>query len=334
MLTLHYEARFGLARGAVYKDGLPHLYMEGYAHDPSLAVLGTRSVARLKTTAGGVHFVTLADGGDDAVLDAPQSVRLDDGLAVEIEIVAEARLDKRARARFLSIGHGDLRRLSPVTSLKDRLLGRAHAIFGDMGLVEGADRDALERAFEQACHPSGPLAGGGDLSVDLTRGLIACDVDAGGDHGVLTPRAFARRCNERAVADLPRRLRLSGLAGLVVVDLIGQRHDGERLRHLLLDGFGNEADRIIVAPIGKFGTVEFVRPWGACPACDFTPMAMAVSLIWQALGLSEADRGRPIALGARDDTIAILRPLLAGALDPLAPMLRLEASPVIRAAYA
>ncbi len=63
-------------------------------------------------------------------------------------------------------------------------------------------------------------------------------------------------------------------------------------------------------------------------------MAMAVSLIWQALGLSEADRGRPIALGARDDTIAILRPLLAGALDPLAPMLRLEASPVIRAAYA
>ena len=62
MLTLHHEARFGLARGAVYKDGLPHLYLEGYKHDPSLGILGTCSVARLKTTAGGVVFVTLADG--------------------------------------------------------------------------------------------------------------------------------------------------------------------------------------------------------------------------------------------------------------------------------
>lgn len=333
MLTLYYEARLGLARGAIYKDGLPHLYLDGYEYDPSPAVLGTRSVARVTGTAGGVRFLALADG-TEAVLDAPDGMKLNDGQAVEVEVIAEARRDKRARARFVAVAQGEPRRLSPVMTLRDRLLARAGAVFGEVAMDEDADRDALDQAFEQACSPSGALPGGGDLSIEATRGLIACDVDAGGDHGVQAPRAFAKACNERALADLPRRLRLSGLAGLVVVDLIGQRHDGETLRRRLLNGFGGEAGSIIVAPIGRFGTLEFTRPWGACPVSPASPMATAISLLWQALRLSEADRGRPIVLGAREDVITILRPLLAGALDPLAPMLRLETSPVARVAYA
>ncbi len=333
MLTLHYEARFGLARGAVYTDGLPHLYIQGHEHDPSPGVLGTRSVARLSGTAGGVRFLALADG-TEAVLDAPQEMKLNDGQAVEVEVVAEARDGKRTRARFVALAQGEPRRLSPMLSLKDRLLARARAVFGEVAVAEDQDRDALDEAFEQACRPSGPLAGGGDLSVEATRGLIACDVDAGGDQGVQTPHAFARACNERAVADLPRRLRLSGLAGLVVVDLIGQRHDGETLRRRLLEAFGGEAADIIVAPIGRFGTLEFTRPWRACPASPATPMAAAISLVWQAMRLSDADRGRPIVLEGRDEAVAILRPLLTGALDPLAPMLRLETSRITRAAYA
>ena len=326
MIALHYESRFGLARGAVYRDGRPQLYLEGYETDPSLGLLGVRSVARLKSRSGGVHFLALVDGGE-AVLDGPQEVlgKLTDGQAIEVEIIAEARRDKLARGKFIAVATGEPRRLAPASSLRERLIVQAMACFGEAPVAGPPDIEALDTARDGALNPSGALTGGGDLSVEVTRGLIACDVDtAGGEGSVRTPRAFAKACNERAAADLPRRLRLAGLGGLVVVDLIGSRHDGERLRQILLEGFGAEAQRIVVAPIGKFGTLEFTRPWGTCPLYDVTPMAQAVDLIWRAIGLSAQDRGRPVTLRATDAVIAILRPLLTASLDPLAPMLRLE----------
>ena len=332
MLTLHYEARFGLARGAVYKDGLPHLYLEGYEHDPSLRVLGTRSVARLTATASGVRFLTLADG-TDAVLDAPQGVKLDDGMAVEIDIIAEARpvSDKLARARFLVVAEGEPRRLSPILSLKDRLLARVAAIFGDQPVEEDADREALADASEQAENPSGRLPNGGQLWVEPTRGLIACDVDAAEATGQNPTRA----CNELAVKDLPRRLRLSGLGGLVVVDLIGRRHDGDRLRHILTGALEGEAGQVVVAPVGRFGTLEFTRPWGAVPPHPlFNPLRSAIYILWQAIALSEQDRGRTVVIRTFQIVADILRPLIATSLDPLAPMLRLEVGTIHKADYA
>ncbi len=336
MIALHYEARFGLARGAVYKDGRPHLYLEGYESDSSLAVLGTRSVARLKSRAGGVTFLALADN-DEAILDTPQGVQLNDGAAVEIEIIAEARptSNKLARARFIALASGDLRRLSPPLSLKDRLLARARGIFGDAPIEEIPDRDAIDEAYEQAANPSGPLSNGGQLWIEATRALIACDVDAA-EAGNLNPgRTFARACNELAVSDLPRRLRLANLGGMVVLDLIGKRHDGERLRTLLLDAFAGEVAQVIVAPVGKFGTLEFVRPWGAAPARDlFPPMRGAIYIMWQAIALSESDRGHAIVIRTSQAVVDMLKPLIAASRDPLAPMVRLEISTVHEAVYA
>ncbi len=75
-----------------------------------------------------------------------------------------------------------------------------------------------------------------------------------------------RACNELAASDLPRRLRLANFGGLVVVDLIGKRHDGERLRQLLLATLAGEAAQAIIAPIGKFGTPG-IRGHGAPNRC-------------------------------------------------------------------
>ncbi len=330
MITLHYESRFGLARGAVYMDGLPHLYAEGLEYDPSIAVLGTRSVARLKARAGGVLFLALA-GGEDAVLEGPQSAldKLAEGAAVEVEIIAEQRSsEKLARARFVDMSDGEPRRLSPVIGLKDRLLARVRCIFGEAPVAIAGDRDAIVDARDQAFDPSGSLPNGGFLSIESTRALIACDVDSAQSENSFasTPKSLAKACNELAVSDLPRRLRLSGHAGLVVVDLIGKRHDFERLKGLLLGGFGQEPG-VIVAPIGKFGTLEFVRPWSACPLkSDFQKTGDALYWLFKAIELSEQDRSRVIVMRVRDRDIKILKPLIAGALDPLAPMLRLEAT--------
>jgi len=327
MITLHAWARFGLARAAVYWQGKPHLYAEGYEYDPSLTLLGARSVARLTAKRGGMAFLSLA-GGEEAVLEVPQEAlhTLHEGAAVEIEIMAEARGDKLARGRFIAIAEGEPRRLSEVVSLKNRLLARARLFLGEQPVTESDDPGALDDARDEAVNPTGPLAGGGFLSVEPTRALIACDVDtSSGGEG----RTFAKLCNEQAVSDLPRRLRLSCLAGLIVVDLIGKRHDAVRLTALLKAGFGQEAAQIITTPIGRFGTLEFVRPWGARPARDgLSPVRDSLYMLQQAIAAAGHNPGRAVVIRARQAVIDVLRPLLAGSLDPLTPMLRLEAAPV------
>ncbi|MGZ3298272.1 MAG: ribonuclease E/G, partial [Asticcacaulis sp.] len=123
------------------------------------------------------------------------------------------------------------------------------------------------------------------------------------------------------------RLRLSGLAGLVVVDLIGRKHDAERLRAILTSAFAPET--VIAGPIGKFGTLEFVRPWGACPAVDL-PAALQVSdrLLREAARLAAHRPGRSLTLRATPDVLDIIRPLLKGSLDPLSALIRLESGPL------
>lgn len=327
MITLHYDSRFGLARGAVCIDGQPHLYAEGYEFNQSLTMVNVQSVARLKSKAGGVAFLTLADGAE-AVLDVPQEAfaKLVEGAALEIEIIAEPRQEKLARARLIASATGELRRISPVQSLKDRLL--AQVSDGDDIVESTLDLDALDGAEDAALNPSAPLSEGGYLSIERTRALIACDIDSAGGEGNATPKAFAKACNERAVSDIGRRLRLSGLAGLIVIDLIGKRHDADRLRHLLQAGFGSEADKLIIGPIGKFGTLEFVRPWGATPLMDMarSPVRAAHLLLRNAVKRAEGEPGRLLTLRAPAGTLDIIRPLLAASHDPLSAIIRLEAA--------
>ncbi len=330
-MILHYQSRFGLARGAVYYKDKPHLYAEGYEYDPSAGVLGTRSVARLRAKSGGMAFLKLFDG-TDAVLDASQEIadKLTEGAAVEIEIVAERRDDgqKLARGKFIALADGEPRRLSQLFSLKERLLKRACLYFGDLPIALDDDDEALDAAESEARDPSGDLPGGGYLSVEATRALIACDVDSAGAGENKPPRAVAKACNDRALTDLPRRLRLSGLAGLVVIDLIGRRFDAAQARTLLQDAFGAEFSHIQVGAAGKFGTLEFVRPWGACPLrASLHPVHGALYLLRQAIAMSAQDRGRVLVVRGRPEVIDVLRPLIANSLDPLAPMLRLETAP-------
>lgn len=324
-MKLHYESRFGLARAAIFRDGKAQLYAEGYATDPALTVLGMQSVARLKGRAGGVGFLALADGGE-AALDVPADAlsRLNDGVALEVEIAAEARAGKLARARLVRVAEGEeARRISPMRDLKARIIAQARALLGDEPLEEDEDPDAIDAAEDEAFSPSGALPGGGYLSLERTRALIACDVDLG---DLVSGKAAVRRCNDAAILEVARRLRLSGLAGLVVIDLIGRRHDNEALRKTLQRAFGAEALRIMGAPVTKFGTLEFIRPWATCPAMDLAPdLVAARRLLWTAARQSESCSGRVLTLQGPVDVLDRIRPLLHNSYDPLAPVLRLEA---------
>ncbi|WKL57396.1 ribonuclease E/G [Asticcacaulis sp. ZE23SCel15] len=328
--VLYYHSRFGIARGALYIGGQPRYYDEGLEIDPSCARVGVRSVARLSGRAGGVNFLTLADG-IEAVLDLPQNIKAPSlGAAVEIEIIAEARLDKRARANFIKLSDGELRRITPPVLLKTALMRHAP----DALVVESDEAtEYLDAAESEALSPSGPMPGGGYLSIEPTRALIACDVDAGvSDTIAVSPKQWARQCNERAILEVARRLRLSNLAGLVVVDLIGRRHDADIIRGLAQTAFGGEAARLIIAPVTKFGTLEFIRPWGAAPLRDLAydeagrlrPDRAARLLLRQAAEAGRHDGGRLLTIRAPSVVIDAVRDYIKGSLDPLTARLKLE----------
>lgn len=81
------------------------------------------------------------------------------------------------------------------------------------------DDDAFERlgvwdhiaALRATVHP---LPGGGRLSIEATRAMVAVDVDTGSDFS----KNAAATANLAACAALPRQLRLRGLGGVVLVD--------------------------------------------------------------------------------------------------------------------
>lgn len=84
------------------------------------------------------------------------------------------------------------------------------------------EKDAFETTgiAEQVAALASPLVdlgGGASMVVEVTRALVAVDVNTGGD----TSPAAALKANLAAARALPRQLRLRGLGGQVVVDFVG-----------------------------------------------------------------------------------------------------------------
>jgi Ribonuclease G/E len=77
----------------------------------------------------------------------------------------------------------------------------------------GFDAHGVAEALAALAGPE-PLAGGGRMHVQPTRAFVAVDVDTGGD----TSPAAGLKANIAALRALPRRLRLLGLGGQIVID--------------------------------------------------------------------------------------------------------------------
>jgi len=84
----------------------------------------------------------------------------------------------------------------------------------DEVVEEGFAAHGVPEMIEALCQPRVDLPGGGHMMVEVTRALIAIDVNTGPD----TSPAASLKVNIAAARDLPRQLRLRGLGGQVVVD--------------------------------------------------------------------------------------------------------------------
>jgi Ribonuclease G/E len=311
---IYLDQGIGETRGVVTLDDRPErLIIRRHDDNPSLA-LGARLAARVESVepALATAFLDLG-GGAEAVLPFKPDSRPVRGTVLEVEIRGEPRRGKLAVARLTGTGDGPPRLLQAPPTVLDILRASAR----EAELVEGRGaRDVADEAEAEALEVLHPLPGGGLLAIEPTRALTAIDVDLGERKGADAKRV-ARQANISALQEAARLLRLKGLGGIVVVDLVGRGHDGNALMAAARAAFGPDNPGVAIGPVGRFGTMEISLPRRTRPVLEqlrredggLSDRTLAQRLIRRLQAEGEAEPGARLA--------AVCPPTIAAAAAPL-----------------
>ena len=262
---IYLDRGIGETRGVVTLDGSPERLLLRRDDDDPRLILGARLIARVASLepALGTAFLDLG-GGAEAILPFKPDARPVRGEALDVEIRGEPRRGKLAVARALGVGEGSPRLITPAPDLAADLEALVHGA----KLVEGrAARDVADEAEAEALETIHPLPGGGDIAIEATRALTAIDVDLSDRKGGDAKRV-TRQANLAALGMAARLLRLKGLGGIVVIDLVGRGHDGNALLAAARAAFGPDNPGVSIGPVGRFGTMELSLPRRARPLAE------------------------------------------------------------------
>jgi Ribonuclease G/E len=247
----------GETRGVVTLDGRPERLILARDSDIACQALGAEVVGRVRKVerALALAFVDLGEGPDGVLNLRPDMARIAEGQALAVEIRGEARGAKGAQLRLIGEADGPPRLLTPAPSVESEL-----AAFNEKPLVTGGVARAMADSAEaEALAREFPLSGGGSLSIEPTRALVAVDVDVGERAGGDAKRV-TRAANFAALTAAARLLRLKGEGGLVVIDLAGRGHDGPALLSGARNVFAPDNPGVSFGPISRFGTLELTVP--------------------------------------------------------------------------
>jgi len=192
----------------------------------------------------------------DGVIEPARSRRLTEGEMLLARVKSEAWSEKGPALSLADMKAG----VSPPDAPE-----RHHPAHQD-GFLAGADiieictglgaRREIEAALEEACSPFAPLPGGGDISIETTRGLTAIDVDAGPRTGELDKTDFALSLNLEAAEEAARQVSLRGIGGLLVIDFVrmssapDRRKVVGRLREALANRLGRSSEVLELSDLG------------------------------------------------------------------------------------
>ena len=262
---IYLDKGIGETRGVVTLDGRPERLIIRRDGDNERLLLGARLVARVASIepALATAFLDLG-GGAEAVLPFRPDAKPVRGQTLEIEIRGEPRRGKLAQARALGPAEGAPRLTTAAPDIVAELQHHAR----EARLVEGrAARDVADEAEAEALEILHPLPGGGELAIEPTRALTAIDVDLserkGGD-----AKRVTRQANMAALGMAARLLRLKGLGGIVVIDLVGRGHDGNTLLATARAAFGPDNPGVLIGPVGRLGTMELSLPRRTRPLAE------------------------------------------------------------------
>ena len=313
---IYLDQGIGETRGVVTLDGRPErLIIRRPDDDPRLA-LGARLAARVESVEPALATAFLDLGaGAEAILPFKPDNRPARGAMVEVEIRGEPRRGKLAVARLLGSGEGAPRLLQAPPSVLDILRASAR----EAELVEGREaREMADEAEAEALEVLHPLPGGGLLAIEPTRALTAIDVDLGERKGADAKRV-ARQANLSALHEGARLLRLKGLGGIVVMDLVGRGHDGNALMAAARAAFGPDNPGVAIGPVGRFGTMEISLPRRTRPVLEqlrredgaLSARALAQRMIRRLQGEGEAEPGSRLGAMSAPEIATAAAPLVA-----------------------
>jgi Ribonuclease G/E len=262
---IYLDRGIGETRGVVTLDGRPERLIVRRDDDDPRLLLGARLVARVASLEPALMTAFLdLGGGAEAILPFRPDAKPVRGQTLEIEIRGEPRRGKLAIARAFGPGEGAPR----LTAAAPDVAAELQDLVRDAKLVEGrAAREVADEAEAEALEVVHPLPGGGELAIEPTRALTAIDVDLserkGGD-----AKRVTRQANMAALGMAARLLRLKGLGGIVVIDLVGRGHDGNTLLATARAAFGPDNPGVSIGPVGRFGTMELSLPRRTRPLAE------------------------------------------------------------------
>ncbi|WP_372784776.1 ribonuclease E/G [Phenylobacterium sp.] len=262
---IYLDRGIGETRGVVTLDGRPERLLVRRDDDDPRLVLGARLVARVASLepALGTAFLDLGSGAE-AILPFRPDARPVRGQALDVEIRGEPRRGKLAVARAFGPAEGAPRLVTPAPDVAADLRAMTP---GGLLVENRSARQVADEAEEEALETLHALPGGGVLAIEPTRALTAIDVDLGERKGSDAKRV-TRQANLAALGMAARLLRLKGLGGIVVIDLVGRGHDGNALMAAARAAFAPDNPGVSIGPVGRFGTMELSLPRRTRPLAE------------------------------------------------------------------
>jgi Ribonuclease G/E len=331
--ALYLDRSPGETRGVVTLDDRPERLILWREDDDPRLRHGARLIARVASIepALATAFLDLG-GGAEAILPFKPEARPTRGEAMEVEIRGEPRRGKLAVARALGPGEGAPRLIS-APDLESEL----RAFARDAEIVTGrAAREAADEAEAEALETVHLLPGGGTLAVEPTRALTAVDIDLGERKGADAKRV-TRQANLAALGVAARLLRLKGLGGIVVIDLVGRGHDGQALLAAARAAFAPDNPGVAIGPVGRFGTMELSLPRRVRPLSEIltredgalSDRTLAQRLVRRLQSEGEAQRGARLVGRCAPTVAESAAPLLAELAQALGARFALEPDPAM-----
>ncbi len=184
----------------------------------------------------------------------------------------------------------------------------------------------IEGQIEEALSPTVALPSGGGIVIEETTALTAIDVNTGGRTISGGPERAAVDANMAAIPEIARHIRLRNLGGLVVVDFVSMRRQGNRQAVIdaLRQAVSSDHCPVHVAGFTRFGLVEMTRErrraslsetlLAPCPACTgagrvYSPEAAAYDALRRIRNQQNARPAQPLTVRAPGRVIEALKNL-------------------------
>jgi len=239
------EDCIGERRAAVYEGRrLVELYVRRWADKdkPRQGDVFAGRIANIDQSMGGA-FIELGTKAQGLFkfTNSPNAPRLTEGQMAEFEVSKATEIGKGPIVKFKQLSDAD----KPAKLSGDDLKTFIAKRFAGIEFAE-----ATVSVIDQATETELAIKGGGTISIERTRALVAIDVDKGS----------AKSSFDVCMAALPmiaHELRLRGLGGLIVIDLPNLRQPRQRntVQKAAERAFKDDPNIIKIAPLSRFGAM-------------------------------------------------------------------------------